>query len=68
MPEMIEFKERVYTRDVVNFLIQCDDQCASTGDIAEHLLASWGATLRALDRLHKVKRVKEINYNIWHLE
>jgi hypothetical protein len=64
-PEYLTFQR---TKPVVDYLISCRDQVASTEDIAEALDNDSGAVRDALQRLEKVGRVAEIHNNLWHLE
>ena len=67
----IDYIERAYTRDVVQFLMKCRDQVSTTVEIARAMNASESATRAALLRLKKVGRVDEIHPGMggmWHLE
>jgi hypothetical protein len=66
--EPIRYIERVYTRDIVNFLITQRDQVATTTKVADQFMVSEGCARRALERLQKVRRVDEFFPNMWHLE
>jgi hypothetical protein len=64
----IEYMQVLKTKPVVEYLIGCRDQVASTDDIAEEFLVATSTARTALERLRKVGRVDEIHPNLWHLE
>ncbi len=68
--EQIECKPRVYTKDIVDFLIKQRDQVSTTKKIADAAggFAPVSVVRDALERLRKVNRVAEIAPDIWHLE
>jgi predicted ArsR family transcriptional regulator len=66
--EQIRYIERVYTRDIVEFLIKQRDQVSTTAKIADALNVSESCARGGLDRLKKVARVEEIHRDMWHLE
>lgn len=66
--EQIEYVQRVYTRDIVRFLISQSDQVSTTKEMAEKFNVSQTCVRQALERLRKVGRVDEISPNMWHLE
>jgi Mn-dependent DtxR family transcriptional regulator len=66
--EQIRYNERVYTRDIVEFLIKQRDQVSTTAKIAYALGVSESCTREGLERLKKVNRVDEIHRDMWHLE
>ena len=68
MISMMKMEERVYTRDIVRFLISQPDQVATTKDIADALHVSEDSAKSGLVRLQRVSRVDEISKNMWHLE
>lgn len=68
--EQINYVPRVYTKDIVNFLIAQRDQVSTTEKIADEVggIAPLSVVRDALERLRKVGRVDEIHPNMWHLE
>jgi Mn-dependent DtxR family transcriptional regulator len=66
--ENLDYEERIYTRAIVDFLIEQRDQVATTEDIADKFMVSKSCARRGLARLRKVGRVDEIRQDWWHLE
>ena len=68
MAQQISYVQRVYTREIVEFLIKQRDQVATTTKIADEFMVTEGCVREALERLQKVGRVAEFFPNMWHLE
>jgi hypothetical protein len=64
----IRYIERIYTRDIVKFLVARRDQTATTKRIADEFMVSEGCARAGLERLRRVNRVDEFFPNMWHLE
>jgi hypothetical protein len=64
----LEYHPRIYTRDIVQFLMKQRDQVATTQKIAEEFFVPEYVARQGLERLRRVKRVDEFFPNMWHLE
>ncbi len=67
--EVVQYIPRkIRSWDLIDFLVSCRDQCASTGEVADEFWVPLSVARESLEALKAIDRVSEIVRDGWHLE